>query len=569
MDIDPRIIKRTQDTLGKIIRKPTLTDKLLSRPPFRFLHDIFTAFIRATGLMKGLFTPEELIADNVKEKDSKLAFLQKVVDYLSIAHDTVIPVRTMSIIAGKEPEKTNELLYLLAETINRGVDNDECVQRVLQNGGKAALKKTKTHSPETTPGATKEKSRSETKEKPIEPQGDKESVHKREEIDEKSRRHRKAEKDKTDDKSRRSTTRQKIAEDVTEQMAAEKKEEETKRKQEKREAEKITPEKKNDSGRQSGVGLDRQSRGNSRCGSTGQDKAHEDDTAKTTTVPSDSPVQPAKLVRPPSAKGNRVRKEEPLISSSVIHSLPEEHKSGEALEARLAPPRTRKSMEPGIEEPQPMSGLSGNRTTGLIIPETQQESDDDDDDAQFVIEETVGGDTGLMLSKSPSAQDQSSQEHGSLVNKMLQSKRELEGGNLMSHTSGDAQPYSMGTVDELTRQRERAQIEKEVAKLCETLQTLSRSAMPLGKLMDYVQEDLDSMQQEYERWTNENQALKIKLREEESRTQAAIEPLKAQLSELQNYATEQRNAISTFKAKILSNEDRIQDLLAKSLERVH
>lgn len=58
-----------------------------------------------------------------------------------------------------------------------------------------------------------------------------------------------------------------------------------------------------------------------------------------------------------------------------------------------------------------MSGVPGPRTTGLIIPETQQESDDDDD-AQFVIEETVGGDTGLMVSKSPTTQDQPSQEHG-------------------------------------------------------------------------------------------------------------------------------------------------------------
>ncbi|CAH8665785.1 unnamed protein product [Dicrocoelium dendriticum] len=43
MEVDPKVIKRTQETLGNIIKKPTLTDKLLSRPPFRFLHDICTA----------------------------------------------------------------------------------------------------------------------------------------------------------------------------------------------------------------------------------------------------------------------------------------------------------------------------------------------------------------------------------------------------------------------------------------------------------------------------------------------------------------------------------------------
>ena len=40
--LDGATLQRTRDTLGKIIKKPPLTDKLLSRPPFRYLHDIIT-----------------------------------------------------------------------------------------------------------------------------------------------------------------------------------------------------------------------------------------------------------------------------------------------------------------------------------------------------------------------------------------------------------------------------------------------------------------------------------------------------------------------------------------------
>jgi hypothetical protein len=39
-DLDAEIVSQTQVMLGKVIKKPALTDKLLRRPPFKFLHDI-------------------------------------------------------------------------------------------------------------------------------------------------------------------------------------------------------------------------------------------------------------------------------------------------------------------------------------------------------------------------------------------------------------------------------------------------------------------------------------------------------------------------------------------------
>ena len=78
--LDPKCIQKTKDTLGKLIAKPPLTDKLLNRPPFRYLHDIITEVIRSTGFLEGLYSSEEMNIANIQDKDQKMSFLQKAVD---------------------------------------------------------------------------------------------------------------------------------------------------------------------------------------------------------------------------------------------------------------------------------------------------------------------------------------------------------------------------------------------------------------------------------------------------------------------------------------------------------
>lgn len=41
-ELDPEVIKSTQISLGKYVKRPPLSEKLLKKPPFRFLHDIIT-----------------------------------------------------------------------------------------------------------------------------------------------------------------------------------------------------------------------------------------------------------------------------------------------------------------------------------------------------------------------------------------------------------------------------------------------------------------------------------------------------------------------------------------------
>ncbi|KAM9305645.1 TRAF3-interacting protein 1 [Gastrophryne carolinensis] len=137
--MEAAIIRRTQDSLGKVIRKPPLTEKLLGKPPFRYLHDILTEVIRATGFFKGLYTESELKSDNVKDKEAKIGFLQKAIDVVVLVTGDPLSVKPARIVAGHEPEKTNEFLQAIGKCCLNKLSSDDAVKRVL-SGEKSELK---------------------------------------------------------------------------------------------------------------------------------------------------------------------------------------------------------------------------------------------------------------------------------------------------------------------------------------------------------------------------------------------------------------------------------------------
>ncbi|RHY07806.1 hypothetical protein DYB36_002538 [Aphanomyces astaci] len=124
------LIKRTQEVLQPLIAKPKLAEKLLQKPPFRFLHDIFAAVTASTGFAKGLYTDFELDSANVKEKHQKLQFLDKMIYFTGQCHGKEIDVRSAKIVAGLEPENTNIFLTELAlAASNSSLDWNGAVQK--------------------------------------------------------------------------------------------------------------------------------------------------------------------------------------------------------------------------------------------------------------------------------------------------------------------------------------------------------------------------------------------------------------------------------------------------------
>ena len=128
-------IELTQSLLSSIIRKPKLTEKLLNKPPFRFLFDIVMEVRNATGFANGLFTEEESSSANVTEKSQKMQFLDKIIMLVGVQLNTIVEARPAKIVAGLDPHLTNNFLQLLAVCATHAPDSDQSVPTVLDKLG--------------------------------------------------------------------------------------------------------------------------------------------------------------------------------------------------------------------------------------------------------------------------------------------------------------------------------------------------------------------------------------------------------------------------------------------------
>ncbi|XP_066883390.1 TRAF3-interacting protein 1 isoform X6 [Kogia breviceps] len=705
------VVKRTQEALGKVIRRPPLTEKLLNKPPFRYLHDIITEVIRVTGFMKGLYTDAEMKSDNVKDKDAKISFLQKAIDVVVMVSGEPLLAKPARIVAGHEPERTNELLQRIGKCCLNKLSSDDAVKRVLagekvETKGRSSLtskpqeldnknvreEASRVHKDKEdrrnseinerhTSGGRKQKEELKEESKPREKEKAKEKA-KENDRD----RHKDPERDKYHEGEReRAKNRARLERDRDQDAERERE----RRNEAGKEKEKW---KDREGARERDKGRDRdrdQQRVRDRERSRGRDreKSHERDkpekrssgsgemskkssdgsfkdfkaeteteistrpsrsvTAKTSKQRSKNSVEgvvntsvqlnfarrpgrtisclcsavgsallgteeantnsasvsdanssslqrresaePEPAVKQKGADGETLAAELCKTGSCLLPSralktpqgdspsdaegdvgpsgqekceVPENSELPGELPAavrRIPRPGSARPAPPRLRRPESVEVLTTDRTgSGKTISNVivESQNSDDEDDDPFVVEAApqLSEMAELEMVQAVELEDE---KHGGLVKKILETKKDYEKLQ-QSPKPGEKEKL---LVFESAWKKEKDIVSKEIEKLRVSIQTLCRSALPLGKVMDYIQEDADAMQNELQLWRSENRQHAEALQQEQSITDCALEPLKAELAELEQLVRDQQDRICAVKASILKNEEKIQKMV--------
>lgn len=544
--MDPKIVKKTQDTLGKFIKRPPLTEKLLNKPPFRFLHDIITEVVRSTGFLKDLYTAEEMDSANVKEKEAKINFLQKSIDVVGMISGQ-LSVRPVKIVAGHEPEKTNEFLQAIGTAILNKKSSTDAVKRVLA-GEKPGKESSDSKRRESKPGnKDKDKERERSKEREKEKERDGERSRDKDKENDKERDRRKQGDSKRKESSSKTEGSERRKREDSGKKERDKERDREKEREKERSSDQLKTHKKDDEtdGLDEGAGL-------------------VDGELQNGELPAN------RIPRPSSAKefqeggsnghavNDQVKSTEKM--NGVLHDeeLPPQVIKSRSIprpsSARPAPPKIKKQVDE-IEDQNARIG-SGKQVASVIVDDGKDQEDEDD---TFVVEDThaIQNDVEVAPSAETAEEDGA---HGGLVRKILETKKELEGSG--TQDAKPKQERQAPIISDAARRKERELAQKEIEKLRTSIQTLTRSANPLGKIMDYIQEDMDSMQKELDMWRRENVEHGIALKREESVTESEIAPLKLQLAELDTEITEMVDRISTVKCNIIRNDEKIQKMLS-------
>ncbi len=94
-----------------------------------------------------------------------------------------------------------------------------------------------------------------------------------------------------------------------------------------------------------------------------------------------------------------------------------------------------------------------------------------------------------------------------------------------------------------------------------SIQALTKCSNPLGKSLDFVSEDIDSMSKEYEKWRKQCMNSQTQMEEQLRITEDTIMPLQDKLALLEEQIRDKSSKIHNIKSQLIKNQSTIENLL--------
>lgn len=534
-DIDVQVIQNTQEVLGKYIKKPPLTEKLLRKPPFRFLHDIVTNVVRETGFLKGLYSERELVSENVKEKDDKIAFLNKVIEATKTITGMDLGVRPSKVIAGFEPKETNLFLQAIGSALERKLDSSEYISQVTAQ--KQIPKKN-----ETAKESEKKPKTIKNKEKLVKNSKEKEN-------------------------SNKTTKGSKIP--VGSDQKVEKK---TKFKElpEQDENDTLNNSTVPEMNLENKLHTENVPESINLAVSNGllNDSANKAQLSNGDNVTKSLPLEAKEIKNHTAPTNDQNQFTSPLHVNETIDTLETENiKENETafkeieIKQKLPISRPKSSLRP--PSARPLSSRPGaprlQKSDSILLKEKEVfpvgKVDIIDENLTNYIdeEETVTIEAAPEVEYHAPVLDLPT-DKGHLVEQILQQINNNEIEPIKSNVNVEWEQAGM---------RSRNSAAKEVEQLKSAIQDLTKMVNPLGKLINYLHEDIEAMYSELDMWNNSVRQVMIDVVNQKKKRDESNVPLQIKLNEIEeNIIKHQQQIISTY-SNIMRNEERIQDLLVK------
>ncbi|KAG5479500.1 hypothetical protein LSCM1_04766 [Leishmania martiniquensis] len=482
------VIEKTQKELGAVIQAPKLTEKLLSRPPFRYIHDIVMSFLKATGFPEGLFDADQLDSSKVTDKKAKIQFLERLIAAVETATGGPVGVRPTKIVAGEEADKTNELLQQLAKCASLSSAQKETAVRKVR-GGDGLASTAPLPTPSTSASAAAPAS------------------------------------------SPRESNQAKATPQETEEERAKRREEERRRRHEEKRRE--------------------------------VEKTKERAAAEPSSRTKDDSNQAAATAASGEAERHRHREDKKRESTDVAATA--------TTSARKAPPRPKPTHEvieaqSAAADATPMVKVIREGKRGEADAESEDEGKED---WQKVAEQYEAKPAARTASVAEDAEVK-----GLLGQQALKAKREQEAAARRSEVGGDSAaatvPADGGIIIRSSKNTasrgggSHVLGDSDLNRLREQLQLLTKASNPLGKFLEAIHDDIDSMTRELEMWRSESRSQALAAAEARRQTEESLQEIHAHLQNLEDAISDQVLKTNNLRRTILAN-DAVMESMTKTI----